>query len=335
MPDPSTPRLGLYKSKSDGSEIVSYTQDIGQNWDRVDLAAGYQAVTSTTRPSAPYAGKAIVETDTAYRSYLSNGSAPASGSWVQIPNSASTFNANLALVAGRQVNIGASSSTASLAVVNTGTTIDALSFRVTGDTQSRLLVDTDGTLNWGPGGSTVPDTNLYRSGTNVLTTDDSLVVAGDLMVNGRAQGRGLMSQVTISQAVMTTTTEVVLGTAPSWSWRNGRAYRVKVWGYAASSTAAYLFLRLRKGTTITGTTLVDQMRIPTITGGATINTPVVIDVLLVNTSGADIVSALSLTGQANSGITTTQWSANGATVNSYMTVEDVGLAADWPGQSIS
>ncbi|MEU1088974.1 hypothetical protein ABZ401_19425 [Streptomyces sp. NPDC005892] len=334
MPEPSTTRLQLYKPKNDGSELVNVQTDLNQNYDRIDLAVGYQACTSTTRPSAPYNGKGIRETDTA-RTYFHNGSAPASAGWVQIPNAASTFTADLDLTSGRQLNIGASASTASIAIVNAATTTDAIAFRVTGDTQNRWLADTDGTLNWGPGGASATDTSLSRSGAGVLSTPGSLVVAGDLTLSGRAQGRGLMSQVPIGQTVLTTTTETVLGTAPSFTWRNGRAYRVKVWGYASSSTPTYLFLRLRKGATIAGATYVDQMRIATITGGTSINTPAVVDVILFNSSGADIVTALSLTGQANSGITTTQWSSNGTTVSSYMTVEDIGLAADWPGVAIS
>ncbi|MGY6019602.1 hypothetical protein [Streptomyces spinosirectus] len=107
MPDPSTSRLALYKSKSDGSELVSYTQDLGQNWDKVDAAAGFQIVTSSTRPSSPYSGKGIAQSDTSYSTFFSNGTAPASGSWVEIPNSSSTFGSNLKLASGSQLTIGA------------------------------------------------------------------------------------------------------------------------------------------------------------------------------------------------------------------------------------
>lgn len=333
MPDTPTPRLLLRRPLNDGSELVNVQTDLNQNADKIDLAVGYQACTSTTRPSAPYSGKGIRETDTA-RTYLHNGSAPASAGWVQIPNAASTFNADLDLTSGKQLNIGVSASTASVAIVNAATTTDAIALRVTGDTQNRWLVDTDGTLNWGPGGAAATDTSLYRSGVGVLTTPGSLAIVGDLTVSGRAQGRGLVSQVTLGQTVMTTTTETVLGTAPSFAWKNGRAYRVKIWGYAASSTASYLFLRLRKGTTTAGTNLVDHMRVPTL-AGATLNTPASLDVVIFNSTGADITTALSLTGQATSGIASTQWSSNGTTVNSYMTVEDIGLAADWPGTALS
>ncbi|MFJ8995611.1 hypothetical protein ACIRQH_35050 [Streptomyces sp. NPDC102279] len=107
MPDPSTTRLALYKSKSDGSELVNYTQDLGQNWDKVDAAAGFQIVTSSTRPSSPYAGKPITQSDTSYSTYFSNGTAPASASWVEIPNSSSTFGSTLKLASGVQLTIGA------------------------------------------------------------------------------------------------------------------------------------------------------------------------------------------------------------------------------------
>lgn len=107
MPDPSTTRLALYKSKSDGSELVNYTQDIGQNWDKVDNAAGFQVVTSSTRPATPYSGKPIAQSDTAYSTFFSNGTAPASASWVEIPNSSSTFGSNLKLASSAQLTIGA------------------------------------------------------------------------------------------------------------------------------------------------------------------------------------------------------------------------------------
>jgi len=204
VPDSPTTRLALYKSLSDGSELVNYTQDIGQNWDKVDAAAGFQVVTSSTRPSSPYSGKPIAESDTSYRTYFSNGTAPASASWVQIPNSSSTFNADLDLTSGKQVNIGTSSSTASIAVVNAATTTDLISARVTGDTADRFLIDTDGTHNWGAGASASPDTNLYRSAANTLKTDDSLIVTGALTVSGI--GQRLRAYKTANETVTSSTT---------------------------------------------------------------------------------------------------------------------------------
>lgn len=186
MPDPSTTRLALYKSKSDGSELVNYSQDIGQNLDKIDTAVGYQSCTSSTRPSSPYSGKPIFETDTSYRTYFSNGTSPASASWVEIPNASATFNNNLKLASGKQINVGASTSNANLAILNSNATDDVLSSRLTGDAQSRFLIDADGTLNWGAGASAATDTNLFRSAANALRTNDSLTVDLNLTVSGSA-----------------------------------------------------------------------------------------------------------------------------------------------------
>jgi hypothetical protein len=43
----------------------------------------------------------------------------------------------------------------------------------------------DGKQEWGPGGTTVPDTNLYRPSAHKLKTDDSLDVALDLTQRGQ------------------------------------------------------------------------------------------------------------------------------------------------------
>lgn len=168
----TTTRLGLYKPLTDGSELVNVSQDIDAAYDKIDLAVGFQSCTSSTRPSTPYSGKPIYETDTT-RTYFSNGSSPASGSWVELPNA----NNNVLLAAAKQVNIGGSGSTASFSALNAAAGTDLLSGRVTGDTQSRYIVDTDGTMAWGPGGSTAVDTNLYRSAVDTLKTDDKLIVA--------------------------------------------------------------------------------------------------------------------------------------------------------------
>jgi hypothetical protein len=181
VPDPSTTRLALYKSKSDGSELASYTQDIGQNLDKLDAAAGFQVVTSSTRPSSPYSGKPIAQSDTSYSTYFSNGTAPASASWVEIPNSSGTFNNNLKISQGKQINFGASGSNAYVAVLTSTSTDDILATRVTGDTVSRFLLEADGTQSWSPGGSTAADTFLARGAANRLdltTADFRIATAG-------------------------------------------------------------------------------------------------------------------------------------------------------------
>ncbi|WP_406444577.1 hypothetical protein OHB14_36795 [Streptomyces sp. NBC_01613] len=230
MPDPSTTRLGMYKSKSDGSEDVSYTTDIGQNLDKLDAAVGYQVVTSSTRPSSPYPGKPITESDTTYRTYFSNGTTPASASWVEIPNSSATFNNNLKLASGKQVNIGASGSTASLAAVLASATGDfILASRVTSDSVSRVTIRADGRLDWSTGAATA-DTNLYRSAANVLTTDDSLNVGINLSVAGSGAVTGNLAVTGGLSAGATTwttyTPTVTNGGSVTWTTRTGYYYKI-------------------------------------------------------------------------------------------------------------
>lgn len=55
--------------------------------------------------------------------------------------------------------------------------------KLAADTQYRFTVYTDGTHNWGPGGVTAVDTNLYRSSANVLKTDGSLSAVNNVIAN--------------------------------------------------------------------------------------------------------------------------------------------------------
>jgi hypothetical protein len=57
---------------------------------------------------------------------------------------------------------------------------DAIHVEVAGDSVDRLTINADGKMEWGPGGASALDTNLYRSSANVLKTDDALVVGGVL-----------------------------------------------------------------------------------------------------------------------------------------------------------
>jgi hypothetical protein len=66
---------------------------------------------------------------------------------------------------------------------------NVLRTRVTGDTQNRFWLTTDGKMLWGPGGTTGGDTNLYRSAAAVLKTDGALYAGAGLVstVGGAGQ----------------------------------------------------------------------------------------------------------------------------------------------------
>lgn len=262
MPDSPTPRLGLYKSASDGSELINYTQDIGQNLTLIDAAVGYQSCTSSTRPSSPYSGKPIMETDTSYRTYFSNGTAPASASWIQIPNSNSTFNADLDLTSGHQLNIGASTSPASFAVLATATTDDIISTRISGDTVSRYLMEADGAQFWGPGGSTSADVSLTRPAAARLAITGVNAALGI----GSAYMRPILSTAT-TLANSTSQTVIASYTIPASDAVAGAVYRIKAWGtLAVTGTPTMTFVCKLGG--LSGTSMVSFPAV-TVRSGAT------------------------------------------------------------------
>ena len=56
----------------------------------------------------------------------------------------------------------------------------ASGIKVSGETNFRMLTDSNGKHQWGAGGTSTVDTNLYRSGQGTLTTDTNLNVGGTL-----------------------------------------------------------------------------------------------------------------------------------------------------------
>ncbi len=250
MPETPTTRLGLYRPLNDGSELVNVQQDLNANWALIDLAPGFQVVTSSTRPSSPYSGKPIAESDTSYRTYFSNGTAPASASWVEIPNSSATYNSNIKIGATKQINFGASGSTACVATLTSAVGDDIVSTRITGDTVSRFLLEADGTHTWGPGGASATDVSLARTGTDTLGTasGDHFKVGGDLkLVNGATIYRNALA--TGPTTVANTTTETVIATAtiPAGDAVAGAVYRMVAYGVASTTGTPNFSMGARLG----------------------------------------------------------------------------------------
>lgn len=67
---------------------------------------------------------------------------------------------------------------------------NALSVRVVGDTVSRWFMNADGGINWGPGGNTATDTNLYRGGADVLKSDSKFRSEVEVQTTGATAGSG-------------------------------------------------------------------------------------------------------------------------------------------------
>lgn len=256
----TTTRVGLYKPLSDGSELVNVSQDLNGNTDLLDLAVGFQTCTASTRPSTPYSGKPIFQSDTSYSTYFSNGTSPASASWVEIPNSSATFANNLKLASGKQVNINASGSSASYTALNAATSTAFISSRVTGDTQNRFLMTADGTMTLGPGGAAATDLTIARTGTSTLGITGALTVSstfaatshvtvgGDLkLVNGATIYRNALSTGPTTVANTTTETVIATGTIPAGDAVAGAIYRMTAYGVASSTGTPNFTITARLG----------------------------------------------------------------------------------------
>lgn len=67
------------------------------------------------------------------------------------------------------------SNVSTIALTVAATTTDAITVKVTGDANQRIIINGDGSHEWGDGTAAV-DTNLYRSAANTLKTDDNFVI---------------------------------------------------------------------------------------------------------------------------------------------------------------
>lgn len=83
---------------------------------------------------------------------------------------------------------------------------DLITTMVTGDTQKRLIVNAGGGLDFGSGSAPV-DTNLYRNGAGILTTDGTLTVGGNLTVTGIGQFREVAKAALLNRASNITPTD--------------------------------------------------------------------------------------------------------------------------------
>lgn len=215
----------------------------------------------------------------------------------------------------------------------------AIGALLTGDTQNRFGIMMNGTHVWGAGNAP-QDTNLYRSAADTLKTDDSFVVGGTslevtntLTVGGVDMGRGswnYISAITPS-ANITTTTETIVLTFPSATYKANRAYRVIHEGRiqlvtAGTNHSGIPVIRVHK-TNVAGQIVVDFGREPLVNVAA-IYPAARSDVFVVGAS--DVTATLVVTLQtANSGTTQSVVNHYADAANGGRSVEivDIGPAA--------
>lgn len=246
----TTSRVVLYKPA--GGENVNVTTDLNNNLDKIDTNLNFRVVANAAARNAisPFwAGLNVRETDTG-RTYVSNGTAPISGSWSQIPNTGSTLAGDLDLASGTQVNINANNGTGMFAGKGASVGTDFLNAQITGDTTNRYVVNADGATFWG-GGVTTQDVKLYRDSANVLKTDDAFVVALDHTVLGNlkigATGATIRTGLGTQTTVANTNTETVVATltVPANDAVVGAVYKLTAWGVGSTTGTPTILFRGR------------------------------------------------------------------------------------------
>lgn len=235
----NTPRVSLYKPA--GGENVSVTTDLNNNFDKIDTNLNFRVAANATARNAisPFwAGLNVRDTDTG-KLYVSNGSAPISGSWQEIVQTNVRTTDELLL--------------GNLTRGQRGSATDSVfEGRVAADVHARWFVRADGLMFWGTG-AVGADTNLYRSAADTLKTDDSFVVGQDLTVGGNvvfsSTGAEKWSDNSSSTTVATSTTETVIATLaiPANDAVSGAVYRITAWGTAGVTATPTLTLRGKMG----------------------------------------------------------------------------------------
>jgi hypothetical protein len=232
MPGTTTTRLALYKPDATGVDNVNVVTDINNNADNLDSKVGFVACTSGTRPGSPYNGHCIRETDTS-KYYVWNGA-----TWPQALIGTASFDSDITMSAvARRVIIGGAGGSASFASKRTAVTDEVVSGHITGDTTNRWSIQADGKWQIGAGGVAAFDTNLYRSATDTLKTDDNFITNIDHTINGRffLGSRRYNNQLSAVTTVANSTTETVVATytIAANDMIAGAIYRINVRGLAS------------------------------------------------------------------------------------------------------
>jgi hypothetical protein len=134
------------------------------------------------------------------------------------------------------------------------------------DANHRWMVDVTGRQEWGDGTSS-RDAALYRSAAGILKTDTALTIAGELYTGPDAQARGYgtiyYKEYTASSSTNATTSQAVGFVTDSVTFRPNRAYQIELSGGVSSAAAnSFIDVRLYKGSTVGGTTILEFFRQP-------------------------------------------------------------------------
>lgn len=341
----TTPRVSLYKPA--GGEDINVTTDLNNNLDKIDTNLNFRVVANEAARNAispHWEGLSVRETDTG-RCYVSNGTAPISGSWSEIVQANNTTVGEMLF--GNLIR-------------NTRATAADSGYetRVTGDTFARWYVQAGGTQYWGPGNATF-DTNLYRSAANTLKTDDAFHAVGNLTVDGDSTLNGnvtvdgdlaLAAGTTIYRnalsaqtTVANTASESIIAemTIPANDAVQGAIYRITAWGIASVTGTPTLNIRAKFGGI--GGSQFAQTGEMTASSGVTNkcwNVEAYVVILSTGVSGSifgrmTTVENLTVAGTNPSSIPVTRIDGSGTSTQDTTIAKDLILTADWSVASAS
>jgi hypothetical protein len=191
-------------------DFVDAQTDLNDNWDNLDGKVGFVPCTSGTRPGAPFTGMHIYETNT-LNTLVWNGTA-----W-------------------KRVFKETQANWTEAIIIERGASNGGFAVQVTSDTNTRWFIQCDGMLRWG-NGALSQDTNLYRSGTDALKTDDSFEVVGNFTLGGNLFLPGRKRKTADTNKISDTT----FATDPHLTipMEANRAYSVRGMFLVTSATAA-------------------------------------------------------------------------------------------------
>jgi hypothetical protein len=183
-------------------------------------------------------------------------------------------------------------------IYSNSATDKALGIRVIGDTVSRLHILSNGHIDWGAGGSSAVDTNLYRNAAGEVKTDNSLTVAANATVGGAqllAGGTGVLGINNASVAPSTTPSNgaVVYGKSGFVKWRGADGADYNSGSFLATLTADI--------TGVSSTSLVTLTGCSTPLGVGTYMAILWVPYLPTGTIGSTSTFALSFSGTATGG----------------------------------
>lgn len=241
-----TTRLLLNKPDPDPvtGDVVD-VQKLNDNADKIDASIGFTICTSTMRPSAPFDGQSILETDTG-KTYVWGGS-----DWLPLLVGNSPYIiTNLGIGAAADTNpfrklyaySSATNGALSLFLLRqsgSATGSRALSTMGGADTQDHFWFDFDGKMQWGSG-TGGGDTTLYRSAADTLRTDDAFS-ANAYQIDGntaRVQTVMIEASATSNLALVTGSFVDVPGCTVTFTTRKANALLKVLWVSDLDLTAA-------------------------------------------------------------------------------------------------